>query len=682
MTKGHRLAAQLAGCVLIIAAGSGASGTATAQSIACTAGFAGPYACENVDLLARVESGALAVAACGHGGTGADVWGWTDPETGREYAVQALSDATAFVDVTNPTEPIFVGCMPAPALNFLWRDVKVYDNHAYVVGDFSPVLSDPDNPDAVHGLQIFDLTRLRGAAPMSSFTHDAVYTGIDESHNFVVNEAAGFGYAVASDTCRGMHMLDLKPDPKNPVFLGCFDHPDRAGGNMFVHDSQCVIYHGPDTEHQGKEICFNANEDVLDIVDVTDKSSPQVLSRRIYEGFSYVHQGWLTENHEYFAVGDETDELDSNTAGSPHNTHTYLYDVRDLDNPVQLPTYVGPTGAIDHNLYIRGRYMYQANYTAGLRIIDVADIANGNLSQVAFFDTHPPDADGPVFAGLWSNYPFFASGIVIANQIEGGQLFVLGPHLADDVDGDTADKATGGGWLASVDGGKINFGFNARQKPGGPEGNLQLNDQGGGVKIHVKDLVLIDGVQDSCGAIMPGPDALEFRGTGSFNKNQSASFRVCVVDNGEPGSASAGVMPDRFHLVCVAGCGYSTGARAGDDGIDGGNIQVHRRGDAESADTISASTVILDPLLLDAGSAGALQLFEARVYGANQQPLANAPVTLSRQSASGDWDLLEAVSGLDGKAFFSVTLGVAAEEFLARAGNADSNAVRVKPLLP
>ena len=33
--------------------------------------------------------------------------------------------------------------------------------------------------------------------------------------------------------------------------------------------------------------------------------------------------------------------------------------------------FYGTTAATDHNLYVKGRYMYQSNYVAGLRVVDV-----------------------------------------------------------------------------------------------------------------------------------------------------------------------------------------------------------------------------------------------------------------------------------------------------------------------
>ena len=41
--------------------------------------------------------------------SGNDNWGWTDPETGKEYVLCGLDDGTAFIDISNPEEPFFLG---------------------------------------------------------------------------------------------------------------------------------------------------------------------------------------------------------------------------------------------------------------------------------------------------------------------------------------------------------------------------------------------------------------------------------------------------------------------------------------------------------------------------------------------------------------------------------------------
>jgi choice-of-anchor B domain-containing protein len=270
---------------------------------------------------------------------------------------------------------------------------------------------------AGHGLQVFDLTQLRGlTGPPVDFTASAHYDDFHHAHTLALNETTGFAYAVGSETCgQGLHMVDVR-NPASPAFAGCYS----ADG--YTHDVQCVAYAGPDARYRGREICFASNEDTLTIVDVTDKSAPALLSRTGYAGRGFTHQGWLTEDHRYFLLDDETDEI-----AFGHGTRTYVWDLSLLDAPKAPWTYTAATSATDHNQYVRGRYVYQANYRAGLRILDLIDIGSRNLTEVGFFDTYPT-GDTPGTVGAWNNYPFFPSGVVLVSGINEG-LFVLRPAI-------------------------------------------------------------------------------------------------------------------------------------------------------------------------------------------------------------------------------------------------------------
>lgn len=368
--------------------------------LACTNGMAGPFPCREVAL----ES-FLPLSAIG-GGEGNDIWGWTDSESGREYALMGKTTGTAFIDVSVPDKPVYLGDLPSHQQDrqfVAWRDIKVYADHAFIVAD-----------KAGHGLQVFDLTRLRGVTAPRTWTEDAHYARFGNSHNIAINEETGFAYAVGTDTCSGgLHMIDVRA-PNTPVFAGCFS----ADG--YTHDTQSVVYRGPDRRFTGREICFSSNEDTLTIVDVTDKRSPEMLSRTTYAGATYTHQGWLTEDQRHFLLDDELDEQQSGV-----RTSTYIFDVADLRAPKVIGVYRGETNAIDHNLYTKGDRVYEANYRAGLRILDSSRVADGELREVAFFDVYP-DGDEAEFNGAWSSYPYFASGIVIVSGIEQG-LFVLRP---------------------------------------------------------------------------------------------------------------------------------------------------------------------------------------------------------------------------------------------------------------
>ncbi len=364
----------------------------------CEGGAAAGYPCGNVDLQAF-----LPLADIG-GGKGNDIWGWTDPDTRREYAIMGRTTGTSFVDITTPSSPVYVGNLPTTRFSSTWRDIKVYDNHAFVVSE-----------SRNHGMQVFDLTRLRGVASPVTFSADANYSGFATAHNIFINEQSGFAYAVGTNTCSGgLHMIDIRV-PTGPVNAGCYS------GDGYSHDVQCVVYAGPDATRHGRELCFASNEDTLTVVDVTNKGAPVQLARVPYEGASYTHQGWLTDDQRYFLIDDELDE------GKGFNTRTYVFDVANPAAPVHTGTYEGTNPAIDHNQYIVGNYSYQANYRSGLRILDISGVATPSLSEVGFFDIYPAD-DAAEFNGAWSVYPFFASGNVVVSGIEQG-LYVLRPNL-------------------------------------------------------------------------------------------------------------------------------------------------------------------------------------------------------------------------------------------------------------
>jgi choice-of-anchor B domain-containing protein len=385
----------------------------TGGEVRCSAqGSAAGFACSDVELLSF-----LSIPDLG-GGRGVrlnDIWGWTDPVTGREYALVGRIDGTSFVDVSDPVNPVYVADLPktadTPASS--WRDIKVYRDHAYVVADGA----------GPHGMQVLDLTRLRefSGVPLE-LTPDVHYRRINSAHNIVINEESGFAYAVGAssggETCGGgLHMIDIR-EPRNPQFVGCFSDPQTGrAATGYSHDAQCVIYRGPDGRYAGREICLGSNETALSIADVTDKSSPRALSRASYPNVAYSHQGWLSEDHRYFYMNDELDEI----SGVVDRTRTLIWDVADLEDPQLVGEHLGVEGASDHNLYIRGDLMYQSNYKSGLRILDITD--RERPVEVAFFDTHPGGVTAG-FEGTWSNYPFFDSGIIIVSSIGEG-LFVL-----------------------------------------------------------------------------------------------------------------------------------------------------------------------------------------------------------------------------------------------------------------
>ncbi|PWG05842.1 choice-of-anchor B family protein [Polaribacter aquimarinus] len=362
----------------------------------CENGFAGEYPCKDYDLLTHIPLNLL-------GGTkGNDCWGWVDPVTKKEYALMGTDEGVTFIDITNPKNAIILGTLKTRTVSSPWRDIKVHNSIAYIVSEAED-----------HGMQLFNLGRLRKVSnPPVEFTSDRDYTGFGKAHNIVINEESGFAYAVGTKTfAGGPHFVDINAPFK----------PTPAGGfadSSYSHDAQVVTYKGPDTDYTDKEILIGSNENEVVIVDVTDKENPQKISSITYSDIGYTHQGWFTEDFRYFLLGDELDERDKGV-----NTRTIVFDLIDLDNPIHHFDYEGTTAAIDHNGYVKDNLFYQANYTAGVKIIDISSIENKQFNEVGFFDTYPNN-NNTAFNGAWNVYPYLPSGNIIISDINRG-LFII-----------------------------------------------------------------------------------------------------------------------------------------------------------------------------------------------------------------------------------------------------------------
>jgi choice-of-anchor B domain-containing protein len=368
--------------------------------VPCENGMAGIYPCQGYNLLSRVTLEEF------NSQTGNDNWGWTDPETGIEYVLNGLDDGVGFVSIEDPVNPVYLGKLPTATDPSPWRDVKVYNNHAFIV-------SEAQN----HGLQVFDLTRLRGLTEVQSFTEDAVLNDLGNAHNIAINEDTGFAYVVGSQLYNGGPVFININDPKNPSVTGGFE------AASYTHDAQIVVYQGPDLNYTGKELLFASNSDggannKVVILDVTDKENPEWIQSITYENGGYTHQGYLSEDQRYFLLGDELDELNF---GSP--TLTKIFDLSDLSNPKLHLNYFAGVNAIDHNGYTKGDQFFIASYTAGLRVLDLSGIDEKKVEEMGYFDTYPVN-NNAAFAGAWNVYPYFESGVIAINDINSGLFLV------------------------------------------------------------------------------------------------------------------------------------------------------------------------------------------------------------------------------------------------------------------
>lgn len=371
----------------------------------CVDGVAGSFPCENVDLLARVSHPGPDAALS------SDVWGWTDPDSGRRIAMLGMDVGTSFVDLWNPACPVPVAFLPASGDRSVWRDIETHQQYAYIGSEASG-----------HGIQVVDLHALpRDGGDIDVIEATSRFAGVGGSHTLSVDPDGAVLAVNGSDNagCDGGLLLLTLDDPERPEVASCMD------GLGSTHDAQCVAYRGPDPDHAGAHICLVANGygRALFIVDITDPARPAEIARFDYgtasrsqggAGSVFAHQGWLTSDHRTFVFGDELDEVELGV-----QTTTFVIDVEDLDAPQLLALHEQATNSIDHQMYVVGNRLYQANYSAGLRVFDLSGIRDGDLPLVASIDVFPLH-DQRGFFGAWSAYPWFDEDIVVISNMFAG----------------------------------------------------------------------------------------------------------------------------------------------------------------------------------------------------------------------------------------------------------------------
>ncbi len=343
-----------------------------------------PFTASNIVLMGWLPLSDLDPASS----SGSNCWGYTSP-SGREYAIIGVSTGTAFVEITDPGKPDLVSFQTGP--NSLWRELKATAaGYAYVVSEGGS------------GIQVYNLSQIDSGIVtfVTSVTTGGTTTA---THTVSVNEATGYLYRNGGGS-HGLRIYSLA-NPANPTFVAEWN-------NIYVHDCTPVVWNRSGALN-GRELVFCNTDGAsaeLTILDVTNKASITTVKTLTYPNSSYSHQCWLSQDQRYAYLNDETDGL----------ALTRVFDVNNPATGTYVGTFSSGSTAIDHNLYVKGNRIYEANYRSGLRVFD-----NTNPTaptQVAWFDTYPDD-DAAQFNGLWGNYPFFPSGTVIGSDLERG-LFV------------------------------------------------------------------------------------------------------------------------------------------------------------------------------------------------------------------------------------------------------------------
>ena len=207
------------------------SSVSASQPINCINNFADTgtgtkYACSNINLMSFLNLATFKSPNKCSGATpeGSDVWGWT--YNGREFALMGLSNGAGFVEVTDPLNPVYIGILLSHTGCIIWRNIKVYKDHAFVVSEASN-----------HGMQVFDLTQLLTADPTKmpiEFPETTHYNGFGNSHTMDIDVVAGFAYAMGTNTYNGgLHIVNIQ-NPTSPTLAGGFSK------DGYTHDGQCM----------------------------------------------------------------------------------------------------------------------------------------------------------------------------------------------------------------------------------------------------------------------------------------------------------------------------------------------------------------------------------------------------------------------------------------------------------
>jgi choice-of-anchor B domain-containing protein len=388
------------------------------KSAPCSGNLSEGFPCLGVSLHAHLSLGQLKPASL----AGNDVWGFVDLNTGREYAFMGLQNGVAVVDVTNPATPEQVAF--ASGSSTTWRDIKVYQRYDSAAKRWRAyAYATADNVQDF--LMVLDLSGLPNGVERVNFSSD-----FRAAHNsYLLNADYTFGLAERNEVPRlgisggpsgspaGSHRLYSLADPRAPS-------ASSASNAGYSHDlasyavadarknTQCVNA----AAASACEVLADFNENTLDVWDVTNPGSPQLLVSQPYANRGYTHSGWWSEDGRYVYLHDELDERDLGLF-----TTVRVFDMADLRAPSHVGTWTGPTRAIDHNGYFKGNRYYISNYAEGLTVLDTTNPTSPQ--RIGYFDTYPTGT--PIsFVGAWGVYPFFASGTIAVGDINTG-LYLL-----------------------------------------------------------------------------------------------------------------------------------------------------------------------------------------------------------------------------------------------------------------
>jgi choice-of-anchor B domain-containing protein len=421
------------------------------SAASCIDGSSAGFSCKNMSLLAHMPNSSFP----GGPSTANDIWGHIDLNTNKEYAIIGLRNGISVVDVSTPDSPQIIDSISGQSTT--WRDIKVhqfYDlasqrwrAYAYATAD-----------NVSEGLTIIDLSGLPNSVRLVTrqltepAAHNVYISNVDYGLNIALPGLEPLLHIAGSDESSGALRSYRLDDPE---LLALSYQPGSTTSADYSHDLSSLLV----KDERAQSDCINANESgcnvLLDfnenVLRLWDHSNPEQavpLSTRSYPNVAYTHSGWWSEDKQFVIVHDELDERNFNL-----NTTLNIFDITRLSAPLLTGTWTGPTGAIDHNGFVRGNRYYMSNYERGLTVLDITDPSTP--VEVAYFDTYPV-SDNAAFNGAWGVYPFLPSGIILVSDINSG-LYIL---KDESLQSDTGNITINSEQLAVNEGDTVNVQIN------------------------------------------------------------------------------------------------------------------------------------------------------------------------------------------------------------------------------
>lgn len=386
----------------------------------CVNGLAGSFACNNIDLLAHMPLGEFSSRPS----SANDIWGHVDLNTGNEYALIGLYNGVAVVNVTDPENPEEVGTIRG--LGSSWRDIKVYQYFDANIGAwqayaYATIDSSTDYVTIINLNQLPNSVSLAEKNRVVTKAHNVYISNVDHTLNTALPGLTPSLQLIGSNRFSGaFHSYSLEtPDTLTAI-------SDNYFGSGYTHDGASINITDNRKDNQCNAagdsctVFIDFNEKEMKLWNITDTSNTTLLGTGEYNDVAksnqYVHSGWGTEDKQHIFLHDEFDEKDGGL-----NSTVRIFSIADLNNPVQVGQWTGPTRAIDHNGFVRGNRYYMSNYERGLTVLDITDPANPVAA--GFFDTYTP-TDEARFNGAWGTYPYLPSGNILVSDIGSG-LYIL-----------------------------------------------------------------------------------------------------------------------------------------------------------------------------------------------------------------------------------------------------------------